>query len=126
MPEPIVPSQYASTSSFLMPDVVKASVAESTSRSSALLSQCSPKGVQPMPTMATLSRMPCDAMSATSSYGTGLPEVIVHTFRREEATEAHLDPITDLHGGGIHVGELALVATSTVEVDHTYDHGRRQ
>ena len=26
MPEPIVPSQYASTSSFLMPDVVNASV----------------------------------------------------------------------------------------------------
>src|SRR5262249_30082188 len=113
MPQPLLPSQYAATSFLFLARLVKAPGAGSSRRSSALLSQCSPKGVQPMPTMATLSRMPCDAMSATSSYGTGLPEVIVHTFRREEATEAHLDPVTDLHGGGIHVGELALVATST-------------
>src|SRR6185295_11751298 len=112
-----------------MPEVVKASVAASTRRSSALLSQCSPKGVQPMPTLATLSRMPCDAMSLAScrvalSDGLCLPEVIVHPTGGEEPTEAHLDPVTDLHGGRIDVSELALEATSTVEVAHT-DHDRR-
>ena len=35
----------------------------SMSMSSVLLSQCSPKLVQPIPTMATLSRIPCDAMA---------------------------------------------------------------
>ena len=35
---------------------------DSTRRSLTLLSQCSPKGVQPMPTIATRSRMPLLAM----------------------------------------------------------------
>src|SRR5262249_17424311 len=45
-----------------MPADWYASLAASTSRSSAPLSQCSPKGVQPMPTMATRSLMPLLAM----------------------------------------------------------------
>ena len=38
--------------------LAKAALDDSTSRSSGPLSQCSPKGVQPMPTMATRSLMP--------------------------------------------------------------------
>jgi hypothetical protein len=62
-PEPIVPSQNASTSSSATPAEVSASVDASMSRSSVDLSQCSANGVHPMPTMATLSRIPCEAMA---------------------------------------------------------------
>ena len=49
---------------------------------STLLSQCSPNGVQPMPTIATRSRMPLLAMSSllvvhAPRSGPGLPEVVV-------------------------------------------------
>ena len=54
-PEPIVPSQNASMSPSSTPADADAAVADSTSRSSVDLSQCSPKAVQPMPTMATWS-----------------------------------------------------------------------
>jgi hypothetical protein len=57
-PEPIVPNQNASTSSSVMPALCSAADDDSMSMSSVLLSQCSPKAVQPMPTIATLSRMP--------------------------------------------------------------------
>ncbi len=43
------------------------STAASVNRSSALLSHSSPKGVHPMPTIATRSRIPLLAMSAVSS-----------------------------------------------------------
>ena len=53
MPDPIVPSQKASMSSSVTPADSSAAGTASTSRSSAALSQCSPNGVQPIPTMAT-------------------------------------------------------------------------
>ena len=65
-PEPIVPSQNASMSSSEVPAAAAAAVADSTRRSSADLSQCSPNGVQPIPTMATLSLMPCDPIAHPS------------------------------------------------------------
>ena len=57
-PEPIVPSQNASTSSSVMPADFSAADDESISMSSVERSQCSPNVVQPMPTMATWSRIP--------------------------------------------------------------------
>ena len=57
-PEPIVPSQNASMSSSVTPADSIVSFAASVSRSSTPLSQRSPNGVQPIPTMATWSRMP--------------------------------------------------------------------
>ena len=45
-------------SSFAMPAEAYAASAASISRSSALLSQCSLNGVQPIPTMATWSLIP--------------------------------------------------------------------
>ena len=63
-PDAIVPSQKASTSARGIPELVQASVTASTRRSSAPLSQCSPKGVQPIPTMATRSRIPLLAISS--------------------------------------------------------------
>src|SRR2546430_1131461 len=38
----------------------------------------------------------------------GLPEVVVDAVGCEEPAERHLDPVADLHGTGIHVGQLAL------------------
>ena len=49
------------------------------------VSQCSPKWVQPMPTMATRSLMPCEPMSALRVFLAGkessLPEVVVDAVR---------------------------------------------
>jgi len=61
-PEKSVPSQKASTASTGMPADFSASWEDSTSRSPTLLSQRSPKLVQPMPTIATRSRIPLLAM----------------------------------------------------------------
>jgi hypothetical protein len=58
MPDWAVPSQYASTSSWVMPAAAKASFDASRARSSTPLSQASVKGVHPIPTMATRSLMP--------------------------------------------------------------------
>jgi hypothetical protein len=63
------------------------------------LSHSSPNLVQPMPMMATWSRMPLLAMPTPLRSGpggplngAGLPEVIVHALRRVDAPERHLDP----------------------------------
>ena len=69
----------------------------STSRSSADLSQCSPKAVQPIPTMATRSLMPCDAHVTHPSRLLGadrprLPEVVVDAGGGDQPPEGHLDP----------------------------------
>src|ERR1700734_825532 len=92
------------------------STAASVNRSSALLSHSSPKGVHPMPTIATRSRIPLLAMSAVLlllragfraplvvEHGPGLPEVIMHALCRIEAPEGHLHPGTDGQGGRIDV-----------------------
>jgi len=62
MPDIAVPSQYASTSSFVIPADANVASDASTRRSSVPLFHCSPKLVQPIPTMATRSLMPCDPM----------------------------------------------------------------
>src|SRR5262245_61921074 len=67
-PEYSVPSQNASTTSMPMPADLRAADDDSTSMSSMLLSQCSPNDVQPMPTIATRSRMPLLAMSRVPPF----------------------------------------------------------
>ena len=57
-PDAIVPSQNASMSFSATPADAIVSVAASVSRSSTPLSQRSPNGVHPIPTIATRSRMP--------------------------------------------------------------------
>src|SRR3954447_9124922 len=115
MPEPIVPSQKASTSSLAPPAESKAAVADSTSRSSAPLSQCSPNWVHPMPTMATRSRIPCDAMCLRlPPHRAGLPEVVVDRLRGGDLSERHLDAIADGDGGGVDIRHLAPEPTDAV------------
>jgi len=64
IPEKAVPSQYASTSSLVRPAEANVSLDASSSRSSVLLFHCSPNDVQPMPTIATRSLMPCEPTGA--------------------------------------------------------------
>ena len=66
MPDCAVPSQYASTSSFVMPASANASPVAPSSSSSTPLSKCSANGVHPMPTIATRSLIPCDATIASA------------------------------------------------------------
>src|SRR2546429_9007259 len=128
MPEPMVPNQKASMSSSLTPAEPRASVVESTRSSSVPLCQCSPKGVHPMPTMATRSRIPLDAIASRSLLDSGrqragLPEVVVDVARGEQPPERHLHPISHLHLARVHVGHLALQPPALVEVHHHHDHG---
>src|ERR1700722_639057 len=57
-PEPNVPSQKASMASMVTPAEPTHSTTASVRRSLTPLSHSSPKGVHPMPTMATRSRIP--------------------------------------------------------------------
>src|SRR5438128_6974354 len=109
----MVPSQKASTSSMPTPAELRASVVESTRSSSVPLSQCSPNGVQPIPTIATRSRIPLDAIASRSLLDgrrlrAGLPEIVVHVAGGERAPERHLHSISHLHLRGVGVGQLAL------------------
>src|ERR687898_2544218 len=128
MPDCAVPSQNASTSSLPMPADANASPVASRSRSSMPLSQCSAKRVQPIPTIATRSRMPCDAMSALlpRPERPGLPEVVVDPFGGEQSPERHLDPVADAHAGGLDVRELDRQAPPPVEGHHGENDGRRR
>src|ERR1051326_355161 len=117
MPDPIVPSQNASMSSLVRPADANASVVESMTRSSVLLSQCSPNGVHPIPTMATRSRMPREAMALRSSDRAGLPRVIVDPVDGRDAPEGHLQAVADRDLFGIGVGEFAAQPAAAVEVD---------
>src|SRR5205823_5202571 len=111
-----------------MPADRYASVAASTSRSSGPLSQCSPNGVQPMPTIATRSLMPLLAIVAPldrpSAPRTGLPEIVVDALRGEESPERHLQVIADLDVARVDVRELAREAPATLVVDDRRNHGR--
>src|SRR4051812_5158337 len=119
MPDIAVPSQYASTASLSMPADANVSSAASISRSSVPLFQCSPNGVHPMPTIATWSLIPCEAMCCSSAPDRpGLPEVVVNVVGGEQLAERHLDPVADLQPVDVDVGELHRVAAATVEVDH--------
>src|SRR5215470_2745602 len=97
-----------------------ASLAASTSRSLTPLSQCSANGVQPMPTIATRSRIPLLAivclLRGPSSHrasrflaanGAGFPEVIMDAVGGVEAAKRHLDPLPDGDAFRIDVGHLA-------------------
>src|SRR5262245_47297481 len=107
MPDIAVPSQYASTSCFVMPADANASFDDSIRRSSAPLFQCSPKGVQPMPTIATRSRMPWEPIARSlAPNGARLPEVVVNLVRREQPTERHLDAVAHLQVGDVEIAEL--------------------
>src|SRR2546422_2738040 len=118
-PENSVPSQKASTSRSSMPAEVSASPVASTSRSLAPLSQCSPNGVQPIPTIATRSRMPLLAMQWSR-----FPEVVVDAAGGDDAAEGHGHAVADLDGLGIDVGHLGLEPAAALEVEHRDDHRR--
>src|SRR5918993_1836933 len=111
-----------------MPADANASPVASRSRSSMPLSQCSAKWVQPIPTIATRSRMPCDAMSALlpRPERPGLPEVVVDPFGGEQSPERHLDPVADAHAGGLDVRELDPQAAAPPETLDGDDDGRRR
>src|SRR5213080_2399180 len=107
-------------SSFVSPAAAKVSSDASISRSSVPLVQCSPKGVQPMPTIATRSLMPCEAMCRPLRGGphrAGLPEVVVNVVGGEQLAERHLDAVADLQRVDVDVGELHGVTSTAVEVD---------
>src|SRR5581483_5868418 len=123
-PLPIVPSQYASTWSGSTPAERYASPAASTSRSSGPLSQCSPNGVQPMPTIATRSLIPLLAMASPSTPRTGLPKVVVDALRGEEAPERHLEVVPDRDLLRVDVGQLAREPPPALVVDERRDDGR--
>src|SRR6516165_4462612 len=111
MPDWAVPTQKASTSSLVTPADPNASLDAATSSSSAPWSHRSPKRVQPMPTMATRSLMPCDAMRSPVSNGSApdgpdLPEVVVDPVGRRQPAEGRLDAHPDRHPVGVGVGEL--------------------
>src|SRR5438067_2160780 len=103
-----------------MPTDLNVSSDASISRSSVPLFQCSPKGVQPMATIATRSLIPCEAMCVSSSAADrpGLPEVVVNVVGGEQLAERHLDPVADLQRVDVDVGELDGVTSTAVEVDH--------
>ena len=117
--EVMVPNQKASMSWMGIPAEAAASAAASVRRSSMPLSHSSPNFVQPMPMMATRSRMPLLAMVYSPSLagrascrraplgtGTGLPEVIVHAERGVDAPERHFDPAAD--------GQIRARSTSVI------------
>src|SRR3954470_23827979 len=117
MPLWAVPSQYASTSSLVMPAPANASLDASSARSSTPVSQCSLNGVQPIPTMATRSLIPWLAMSGLrllvglgggrrGAHGPTLPEVVVDAVAGEQPAERHLHPVADGDVGGVDIGEL--------------------
>src|SRR3954470_21386851 len=93
----------------------KHSSVASTSRSSVDRSQCSPNGVQPMPTIATLSRIP---LLATWPR---LPEVVVNALGGVKPPEGHRYPGPDVDLVGRGVGHLHRRAAAAVEVDDDVD-----
>src|SRR6476660_3491567 len=109
MPDMAVPSQYASTSSLVMPVDANVASAASTRRSSVPLFHCSPKFVQPIPTMATRSLIPCEPMALLlvprSADRARFPEVVVNLVRGEQLAERHLDAVAHLQRGRVDVGE---------------------
>src|SRR4051794_36591894 len=125
-PEPIVPSQNASMSASGMPADDSAPVADSTSRSSTPLPQCSPNSVHAMPTTATRSRMPRDAMSdlLAGSRRASLPAVVVNAVGRAQPAERHDHAVADRQRVGVDVSDLTAVAAAAVEVDDRGDNRR--
>src|SRR6478672_1658503 len=110
VPDPIVPSQYASTAERSKSGTdATHSLTASMSRSSIERPQCSPKRVQPIPTIATLSRIPLLAMDRPR-----LPEVVVHTLRRVHPAERQLNARAYRHLVGRAVGQLAAESTAAV------------
>src|SRR3989442_527878 len=110
---------YAGARSLKAGGAVSAARVPSTSRSLAPLSQCSPNGVQPIPTIATRSRMPLLAMQWSR-----FPEVVVDAAGGDDAAEGHGHAVADLDGLGIDVGHLGLEPAAALEVEHRDDHRR--
>src|SRR5262245_33655327 len=143
---PRLPSQNASIWSMARPAEASASCEASSARSPTPLSQCSPNWVQPMPTIATRSRIPLLDMScllALRFYGRGryawrararrlsaqrsrLPEVVVDAVGGVQTAERHLDAVADLDRLRIDVGELTREAAALIEVEHRHHHRRLQ
>ena len=129
MPEPIVPSQKASTSSSVDAgrrervaggvdeQVVGALVPVLAERRAAHADDGDPVA-DPVRCHVSPPRRP--------SERTCLPEVIVHAVGGEQTAERHLDPVADRDRRRVDVGELALEAAAAVEVDDRGHHRRAE
>src|ERR1700722_19610608 len=96
----------------------------STSRSSAERSQRSPNCEQPIATTATLPAIPLLAM--VSPVQSGLPEVVVHIARGEQAPEGEFHRRADADSLGFGVGDLAGEPPAAGDVDDRLHDGRRR
>ncbi len=123
-----------------IPADAAASVDDSVKRSSTPLSHSSPKRVQPIPMMATWSRMPLlpivptllassapPAPVSAPASGQGLPGSSTRPGpSTAPSPERHRDPVADGQLVGPGIGQLAAEAATPVEVDDHPDHRRRQ
>src|ERR1700735_3254122 len=99
----------------------RASSKASTIRSSGPLSQCSPKVVQPMPTMATLSLIPRAILWASKDRALRwrrLPKISAETPALVVGlhAQAHPHPVADGKATGVRVGEFHHDPCAIVEL----------
>src|SRR6266516_2131099 len=87
------------------------------------LSQFSPNFEQPMPTMATLSRMACGFMAISSAHRRALPVVVRRPARVVHLPEDELDGEVELHLLRARIGHLE-VESRALDIDHGRDEGR--
>src|SRR5207244_204385 len=87
------------------------------------LSQFSPNFEQPMPTMATLSRMPAGLMAVSSAHRRALPVVVRRPARVVHLPEDELDGEVELHLLRARIGHLE-VESRALDIDHGRDEGR--
>src|SRR5262245_33271080 len=115
-----------------------ASYAASTIMSSGDLSQFSPNLQQPIPTMATLSRIAsgvivtflegreerCQGVAFRSTDRRALPEVVRRADVQVDLTGAELARQVELQFLGAHVGHLKIEPRAAIGFDHAHDHRR--
>src|SRR5262245_61493217 len=87
------------------------------------LSQFSPNLQQPMPTMATLSRMASFFIVVSSADGGALPVIVGRAARLVDLPEGQLDGHLELHFLGRDVGHLE-VEPRALDVGHRGDERR--
>src|SRR3989475_12915373 len=87
------------------------------------LSQFSPNFEQPMPTMATLSRMAFGFMAISSAHRRALPVVVRRPARVVHLPEDELDGEVELHLLRARIGHLE-VESRALDIDHGRDEGR--
>src|SRR5207247_451176 len=87
------------------------------------LSQFSPNFEQPMPTMATLSRMACGFMAISSAHRRALPVVVRRPARVVHLPEDELDGEVELYLLRARIGHLE-VESRALDIDHGRDEGR--